>query len=46
MAYFVLTEALRDRLVASAPARIVSTASTRPSRASLDFDDLQCAKRL
>ena len=28
MAYFVLTEALRDKLVASAPARIVSTSST------------------
>ncbi len=27
MAYFVLTEALRDKLVASAPARIVSTSS-------------------
>ena len=29
MAYFVLTEALRDKLVASAPARIVSTSSIR-----------------
>ena len=28
MAYFVLTEALRDKLIASAPARIVSTSST------------------
>ena len=30
MAYFVLTEALRERLVASAPARIVSTSSVGP----------------
>ena len=46
MAYFVLTDALSERLVASAPARIVSTASDahqNPS-ASLDFDDLQSAK--
>ncbi len=44
MAYFVLTEALRERLDASAPARIVSTASTAHQGASLDFDDLQSAK--
>ncbi len=31
MAYFVLTEALRDKLVASAPARIVSTSSSAAS---------------
>ncbi len=43
MAYFVLTEALRARLVASAPARIVSTASAAHGGARLDFDDLQCA---
>src|SRR6202041_2739921 len=45
MAYFVLTEALRDRLVASAPARIVSTASDahQSQGAGLDFDDLQSA---
>ena len=41
MAYFVLTEALSDRLIASAPARIVSTSSTAHESASLDFDDLQ-----
>src|ERR1700761_6392136 len=41
MAYFVLTEALRDRLVASAPARIVSTSSIAHERESLDFNDLQ-----
>ncbi len=44
MAYFVMTQALRERLVASASARIVSTASTAHQGASLDFDDLQSAK--
>src|SRR5271165_459566 len=44
MAYFVLTEALRERLVASAPARIVSTSSLAHQGASLDFSDLQCAR--
>jgi retinol dehydrogenase 12 len=43
MAYFVLTEALRDKLVASAPARIVSTASAAHEGAALDFNDLQSA---
>jgi NAD(P)-dependent dehydrogenase (short-subunit alcohol dehydrogenase family) len=44
MAYFVLTEALRDKLIASAPARIVSTSSSAHQGASLDFGDLQSAK--
>ena len=44
MAYFVLTQALRDRLIASAPARIVSTSSNAHERASLDFSDLQSAE--
>ncbi len=44
MAYFVLTEALRDKLVASPPARIVSTSSGGHQGASLDFGDLQSAK--
>jgi len=44
MAYFVLTEALRDKLVASAPARIVSTSSDAHKGMSLDFSDLQSAK--
>ena len=43
MAYFVMTAALRDKLVASAPSRIVSTSSM--AQASLDFADLQGAKR-
>ena len=46
MAYFVLTEALREKLVASAPARIVSTSSTAHQGASLDFNDLQSARGL
>jgi NAD(P)-dependent dehydrogenase (short-subunit alcohol dehydrogenase family) len=44
MAYFVLTHGLRDRLLASAPARVVNTASTMHRVAWLDFDDLQYAK--
>ena len=44
MAYFVLTEGLRERLLASRPARIINTASAAHQRASLDFDDLQSAK--
>src|SRR5437899_3216683 len=45
MAYFVLTHGLRDRLLASAPARVVNTASNAHKRAGLDFDDLQSARR-
>jgi NAD(P)-dependent dehydrogenase (short-subunit alcohol dehydrogenase family) len=44
MAYFLLTRALLDRLKGSAPARIVSTASTAHQGAKLDFDDLQSAR--
>jgi NAD(P)-dependent dehydrogenase (short-subunit alcohol dehydrogenase family) len=44
MAYFALTAALRDKLVASAPARIVSTSSAAHQGARLDFSDLQSAK--
>lgn len=44
MAYFVLTEGLRERLAASAPARIVNTASAAHRGAKLDFDDLQSAR--
>jgi NAD(P)-dependent dehydrogenase (short-subunit alcohol dehydrogenase family) len=43
MAYFVLTEALLDKLIASAPGRIVSTSSAAHQGASLDFSDLQSA---
>src|SRR5436309_14007614 len=44
MAYFVLTEGLRERLLASPPARIINTASAAHEDATLDFDDLQSAK--
>jgi NAD(P)-dependent dehydrogenase (short-subunit alcohol dehydrogenase family) len=45
MAYFVLTHALRERLLAASPARIVNTASGAHRRNSLDFDDLQMERR-
>lgn len=45
MSYFVLTEALRERLIASAPSRIVSTSSDAHRYMKLDFDDLQSAKK-
>jgi NAD(P)-dependent dehydrogenase (short-subunit alcohol dehydrogenase family) len=44
MAYFVMTVALREKLAASAPARVVSTSSMAHQRAKLDFDDLQMTK--
>jgi NAD(P)-dependent dehydrogenase (short-subunit alcohol dehydrogenase family) len=43
MAYFVLTHGLRKRLVTSAPARVVNTASDAHGAATLDFNDLQSA---
>ena len=44
MAYFVLTEGLRARLAAAAPARVVNTASAAHRRFTLDFADLQSAR--
>jgi NAD(P)-dependent dehydrogenase (short-subunit alcohol dehydrogenase family) len=44
MAYFVLTLGLRERLLASSPARIVNTASDAHKGRVLDLDDLQSAK--
>jgi NAD(P)-dependent dehydrogenase (short-subunit alcohol dehydrogenase family) len=44
LSYFVLTHLLRDRLVASAPARVISTASHAHKGAKLNFDDLQLTK--
>jgi NAD(P)-dependent dehydrogenase (short-subunit alcohol dehydrogenase family) len=44
VAYFVLAQTLRDRLIAAAPARIVNTASAAHLGQSIDFDDLQFAK--
>jgi NAD(P)-dependent dehydrogenase (short-subunit alcohol dehydrogenase family) len=43
MAYFVLTHLLLDRLKASAPARIVNTASDAHARETLDLSDLHMA---
>jgi NAD(P)-dependent dehydrogenase (short-subunit alcohol dehydrogenase family) len=44
MSYFVLTRALLPNLKASAPSRIVNTASNAHLRARPDFDDLQSQK--
>jgi NAD(P)-dependent dehydrogenase (short-subunit alcohol dehydrogenase family) len=44
MAYFVVTEGLRERLQASAPARIINTSSSAHRGARLDFEDLQLVK--
>jgi NAD(P)-dependent dehydrogenase (short-subunit alcohol dehydrogenase family) len=44
MAYFVLTLGLKANLLAAAPARVVSTASSAHQGHTLDFDDLQGAK--
>jgi NAD(P)-dependent dehydrogenase (short-subunit alcohol dehydrogenase family) len=43
IAYFVLTQILRERLIASAPARVVNTASDAHLGQTLDFTDLQLA---
>jgi NAD(P)-dependent dehydrogenase (short-subunit alcohol dehydrogenase family) len=44
MAYFVLTHGLRERLIASAPARVINTASAAHRGARLDFSDLQSTR--
>ncbi len=44
MSYFVMTQLLRDRLTASAPARVVNTASDAHTSGAVDFDDLQSKK--
>jgi len=43
MAYFVVTEGLRERLAAASAARIINTASGAHNGAKIDFDDLQFA---
>jgi NAD(P)-dependent dehydrogenase (short-subunit alcohol dehydrogenase family) len=45
MSYFVLTLGLRASMAAAAPARVVSTASNAHKGYTLDFDDLQAAKK-
>lgn len=44
MAYFVLTNLLRDRLAATPGARVVSTSSDAHRGAALDFGDLQSTR--
>ena len=44
MSYFLLTHGLRERLLASPPARVVNTSSAAHRRADLDFDDLQSTR--
>jgi NAD(P)-dependent dehydrogenase (short-subunit alcohol dehydrogenase family) len=44
MSYVVLTHGLRERLFASAPARVINTSSSAHQRARLDFTDLQSAR--
>ena len=44
MSYFMMTQGLRDRLAASAPARVVNTASDAHTSGTVDFDDLQSEK--
>jgi NAD(P)-dependent dehydrogenase (short-subunit alcohol dehydrogenase family) len=47
LGHFLLTELLRDRLVASAPSRIVIVSSDahKSARNGLDFDDLQSQRK-
>jgi NAD(P)-dependent dehydrogenase (short-subunit alcohol dehydrogenase family) len=44
LSYYVLTHFLRERLVASAPARIVNTSSDAHASGDIDLDDLQSQK--
>lgn len=44
MSYFMLAHGLRERLLASAPARVVNTASDAHEPFTLDFNDLQSEK--
>jgi NAD(P)-dependent dehydrogenase (short-subunit alcohol dehydrogenase family) len=44
IAYFVLTQILKERLIASGPSRVVNTSSEAHRRMRLDFDDLQGAR--
>lgn len=44
MSYFMMTQGLRDQLAASAPARVVNTASDAHTSGTVDFDDLQSEK--
>jgi NAD(P)-dependent dehydrogenase (short-subunit alcohol dehydrogenase family) len=46
MAYFVMTAGLRDRLLASGPARIINTASARAPRRQVGFRRSPIGKEL
>jgi len=41
LSYFVLTQGLRDALLAAGAARVINTSSNAHYRAKIDFDDLQ-----
>ena len=43
MSYFVVTQQLRERLINSAPARVINTSSEAHRGMKLDFNDLQAA---
>jgi NAD(P)-dependent dehydrogenase (short-subunit alcohol dehydrogenase family) len=45
LAYFLLTRLLLDRLKAGAPSRVINVTSGAHAGATLDFDDLQNARR-
>src|SRR5207244_10537820 len=44
LAPFLLTNLLLDRLMASAPARVITVSSGEQARGRIDFDDLQGAR--
>jgi NAD(P)-dependent dehydrogenase (short-subunit alcohol dehydrogenase family) len=44
VSYFVMTHFLRDRLIASAPARVVNTSSDAHRSGKLNFEDLQAER--
>ncbi|HXO37747.1 MAG TPA: SDR family oxidoreductase [Candidatus Acidoferrum sp.] len=44
MSYFVMTQGLRERLAASAPSRVINTASDAHTSGTVDFHDLQSEK--
>jgi NAD(P)-dependent dehydrogenase (short-subunit alcohol dehydrogenase family) len=44
LAPFLLTNLLLERLIASAPARVITTASAAHSRSAIPFDDLQAER--
>jgi NAD(P)-dependent dehydrogenase (short-subunit alcohol dehydrogenase family) len=44
MGYFLMTHYLRERLIASAPSRVVNVASVAHRGATLDLDDLQMTR--